>query len=170
MNGEIIKQTLSMHDVAGRYGFEPNRAGFICCPFHQDKTASLKVYDEPGRGWHCFGCNKGGSVVDFVMHLFNLDYKQAIMRMSFDFGFASDWQDKDRENDIIKRKKERKKTKEKQRLIVNQLCELHCKLHNTIKTKPVWSDDWCNAIHKIDYVSHRIEVLNDSRRRWQSDH
>ena len=37
---------------------------FAKCPFHSEKTASLKVY--PGdRGFHCFGCGKSGSVVNY---------------------------------------------------------------------------------------------------------
>ena len=81
-----IKQLLSGRVVVERYGFEPNRAGFLRCPFHQgDDTASLKVYDEPGRGWHCFGCGKGGSVIDFVMELYGISFRQAVLRLNEDF-------------------------------------------------------------------------------------
>ena len=69
---EIIKQSLSMQEVAEKYGFYPNRAGFIQCPFHTgDHTASLKVYPEKGGGFYCFGCKAHGSVIDFVMRLFD---------------------------------------------------------------------------------------------------
>jgi len=80
-----IKRRLSMDEVVRRYGFEPNRAGNILCPFHHEKTPSLKVYAEPGRGWHCFGCDKGGSVIDFVMHLFNIPFSAALVRLNADF-------------------------------------------------------------------------------------
>lgn len=36
------------------------------CPFHDDQTPSLHVYDEPQRGWYCFGCRRGGSIYDFA--------------------------------------------------------------------------------------------------------
>jgi len=37
------------------------------CPFHVgDHTASLKIY-KGTRGWSCFGCHRGGTVIDFVM-------------------------------------------------------------------------------------------------------
>ena len=82
---EKIIDTLTMGEVARFYGFEPNRAGFIQCPFHQgDHTASLKIY--PGnRGWCCFGCHKGGSVINFVMDLFGLNFQQAVLRLNMDF-------------------------------------------------------------------------------------
>lgn len=38
----------------------------MCCPFHDDQTASLVI--TPSKNlWHCMGaCQKGGSVVDWV--------------------------------------------------------------------------------------------------------
>ena len=39
------------------------------CPFHEgDREPSLVIYP-PGRGWHCFGCNRGGDAVAFVSEL-----------------------------------------------------------------------------------------------------
>jgi DNA primase len=82
---EIIKQSLTMRQVAERYGYNPNRAGFIQCPFHpNDDHGSLKLYDDQG-GFHCFGCGAGGSVIDFVMKLFGLSFPQALVRLSADF-------------------------------------------------------------------------------------
>ena len=80
-----IKDALSMQTVVEHYGFEVSRSGFIKCPFHQgDHTASLKIY--PGScGFHCFGCGAHGSVIDFVMRLFNLNFQQAALRINADF-------------------------------------------------------------------------------------
>ncbi len=79
-----IKDRLSMREVAERYGYQANRAGYISCPFHNEKTASLKVYDG-NRGWHCFGCGRGGSVIDFAMELFNLDFRGACAHLNDEF-------------------------------------------------------------------------------------
>jgi hypothetical protein len=38
----------------------------VQCPFHEDRTASLHVYDDPERGWYCFGCGRGGSIYDLA--------------------------------------------------------------------------------------------------------
>ncbi len=83
-----VKRALSGHQVGEFYGFEPNRSGYISCPFHHEKTASLMLYQEPGRGWHCFGCGRGGSVIDFVMELFGITFQQALIRLSADFGLG----------------------------------------------------------------------------------
>lgn len=80
-----IKRSVSMDDVARHYGFTPNRGGFIACPFHSEKTPSLKIYTEPGRGWNCYGCGLGGSVIDFVIALFGLEFVDAIRKINDDF-------------------------------------------------------------------------------------
>lgn len=88
-----IKRRLSMDEVVRAYGFEPKQPGnYICCPFHHDKTASLKVYNEAGRGFHCFGCGQGGSVIDFAMLLFKIPFSAAVVRLNADFrlGLSND--------------------------------------------------------------------------------
>jgi DNA primase len=82
---DAIKRALSMDAVARYYGFHPNRSGNILCPFHHEKTASLKIYTEPGRGFHCYGCGEGGSVIDFVMKLLSIPYSAALVRLNADF-------------------------------------------------------------------------------------
>lgn len=80
-----IKMRVSMRDICERYGLNVNGAGFINCPFHAgDNTASLKIY-KGNKGWHCFGCGAGGSVIDFVMMFFNIGFKQAVIRLDGDF-------------------------------------------------------------------------------------
>lgn len=85
---DTIKQLLTMQEVAERYGFTPDRSGYIQCPFHQgDNHGSLKIYPGTG-GWHCFGCGAGGSVIDFTMKLFDIGFRQAVVRLSADFNLG----------------------------------------------------------------------------------
>jgi len=50
---------------------------FGLCPFHKEKTPSFSVV--PAKQiFYCFGCGKGGNVINFVMQVENLDYPQAI--------------------------------------------------------------------------------------------
>ena len=85
-----VKSLVTIQDVAEHYGFHPNRAGYICCPFHREKTASLKLYSDQ-RGWCCFGCHAGGTVIDFVMKLFDIPFRQAILRINADFALGLTW-------------------------------------------------------------------------------
>lgn len=84
---EQVKSRLSSRAVAEAYGHYPNRAGFILCPFHGEKTASLKFFDDTGR-WKCFGCNAGGDCIDFVRLLFGLNVSAAILRLNSDFNLG----------------------------------------------------------------------------------
>lgn len=81
-----LKSSLSMIEVAEFYGFHPTRGGFICCPFHTgDKSPSLKLYAEPGRGWFCFGCHAGGSAIDFTARYFGLSTFESVKKLNDDF-------------------------------------------------------------------------------------
>ena len=71
-----IRDRVSMEEILDLYGYKTRR-GSMCCPFHGEKNPSLKVYPRTG-GWHCFGCNRGGSVIDFVMEHENCSFPAAV--------------------------------------------------------------------------------------------
>jgi len=82
-----IKQAISMQEIAVKYGFTIDCKNFIKCPFHGEKTASLKIYPD-NKGWHCFGCGEGGSVIDFVMKLFSMRFMEACRKINYDFNLG----------------------------------------------------------------------------------
>ena len=77
-----VKDAVSVPTAARFYGHTPNRSGFIRCPFHMERTPSLRLYE---RTFHCFGCGTGGSVIDFVSALFNLNPLEAARKIDADF-------------------------------------------------------------------------------------
>ena len=76
-SAQAIRDSVTMEQILSLYGYK-TKHGFMVCPFHGDKDASLKVYPGSG-GWHCFGCGKGGSVIDFVMEHESCDFKTAVL-------------------------------------------------------------------------------------------
>ena len=79
-----IKKRVSALDVCRQYGVGVNRAGFARCLWHNERTASLKIY--PGeRGYFCFGCHASGSALDLVMKLFDESVADACKRLNADF-------------------------------------------------------------------------------------
>ncbi|MFC0138946.1 CHC2 zinc finger domain-containing protein, partial [Erwinia mallotivora] len=50
------------------------------CPFHHEKTPSCVL--SPAKNlYHCFGCDAGGSVVDWLQHTERLTYPQTLVRL-----------------------------------------------------------------------------------------
>ena len=47
-------------------------SGMVRCPFHEDRTPSLRAYADASAGWYCFSCAAGGSIYDFGAALFEL--------------------------------------------------------------------------------------------------
>ena len=38
-----------------------------CCPFHSEKTGSVLTCSPDKQIYYCFGCKKGGGVINFIM-------------------------------------------------------------------------------------------------------
>jgi hypothetical protein len=51
------------------------------CPVHNEKTASF-VWYRTQNSWHCFGCNQGGSVIDLLIKIENIDFATACRRLT----------------------------------------------------------------------------------------
>ncbi|MDK2918256.1 MAG: primase [Candidatus Petromonas sp.] len=47
------------------------------CPFHKEKTPSF-VVSQDKQLYHCFGCGAAGNTLNFIMHIENLDFIDAL--------------------------------------------------------------------------------------------
>jgi hypothetical protein len=71
---ERLREIPAAEYVSRLTGREPNGEGKVRCPFHDgDRTPSLQTY--PDGSWCCFGCGRGGSVVDFAAGLWGMGTK-----------------------------------------------------------------------------------------------
>lgn len=75
---ELMART-DIVDVVGGYVSLTSKAGTYwgCCPFHNEKTPSFHVLPDK-QFYHCFGCHKGGGVINFIMEIENLSYPDAV--------------------------------------------------------------------------------------------
>ena len=72
-----------IEEVVGQY-VNLKRSGsnlFGLCPFHGEKTPSFSVSPDKGI-YYCFGCHKGGSVINFEMEIEGLSYPDAVRALA----------------------------------------------------------------------------------------
>ena len=148
MTRDEIKQTFNMRDILAKCGLpEPNRAGFIKCPFHKgDHDASLKIYD---KDFHCFGCGANGDIFSFIQKFYGISFKDAFLmlggeyekKMSFKTSLSIYHANKEREM----RDKNEVKLKEEHKLN-NDLISVYRRFLS--KSKPL-SEAWCDCYNAL---------------------
>ena len=80
---EAVKAAIPLPEVVKRYGLDASDSGMICCPFHEDRTPSMKLYEDH---FYCFGCGKHGDLVDLLSELFCIPPYEAACKLADDFG------------------------------------------------------------------------------------
>jgi len=98
--------------VASEYVQLEKKGGrfWACCPFHQEKTGSFTVNPEM-KTYYCFGCHKGGTVINFLMEMEKFTFPEAIenlaKRYSIEIVYENSGIERDRtEEDALKKSKE----------------------------------------------------------------
>lgn len=170
----IIKQTIDMTDVLKKYGMTPNRAGFIRCPFHSEKTASMKVY-KGDKGFHCFGCGANGDVITFIQMLFNVSFDGAIKIINNDFGLGlfksnSSYREQMKLQKRVGELRDRKIAEDLERLKkeseYDELMAEYAKCDIIVRElKPKspdeeLSDIYVWAMHRIPYLEYRLDTID----------
>ena len=92
-------------EVVSEYVSLGKRSGanyFGLCPFHNEKTPSFSVSPEK-QIYYCFGCGKGGGVINFMMEIEQLSYLEAVERLAKRAGIPVPEQ----ENDVQSRRRAR---------------------------------------------------------------
>lgn len=84
---DAVKRGVTAAELVRSWGINVDRNGMCKCPLHGEKTASMKCY--PGdRGFYCFGCHAGGSVINLAMLYYGLDLDGAIELLNSDFNLG----------------------------------------------------------------------------------
>ena len=76
---DAVNQRTDIVAIVGEYTRLERRGSdwWGCCPFHNEKTPSFHVIPDR-KMYHCFGCGKGGGVVNFVMEMEKVDFVEAV--------------------------------------------------------------------------------------------
>ena len=96
-----VREKARIDDVVSQYVTLRNAGGGSqkgLCPFHDEKSPSFHV--TPSRGfYHCFGCQKGGDVINFLMEIDALSFAEAVERLAEKYGVQLQREDGDDRDD-----------------------------------------------------------------------
>ena len=84
---DTVKATVTPRMAAERYGLPIQQGGMVCCPFHADRTPSMKLNEDY---FYCFGCGATGDVIDLAARLFDLSKYEAVQNLAADFGISGE--------------------------------------------------------------------------------
>ena len=159
---EAVKQSVTTRQAAEYYHFRVSRSGFISCPFHNDRTPSMKVDNR----FHCFGCGADGDVIDFVARLNNLNAKSAAEKLATDFRIPYEktgWRPK-----AIQPVRKTNEEQQYQRLesrcfrVLSDYLHLLRQWEVDYAPQPedeTWHPLFVEALQKKDYIEYLLDVL-----------
>lgn len=160
MTSDDIKKIYSMQDIIYKCGLgHPNRAGFIRCPFHNEKTASMKIYRD---SYYCFGCGASGDIFTFLQEFYGISFKDAFRMLGGSYEkptFSSNlviYKAK-KEQEMRKKKEEQLKRKREHN---NMLIDIYRDWMN--RSEPL-SDTWCDCCNALQLELYHHEILNEER-------
>lgn len=162
MTKEEIKQSVKMSEILSRYGLKPNRAGFICCPFHKEKSASCKIYDD---SFYCFGCGIGGDVFEFVMQYESVPFSTAFIELGGTYISKKGKSRNQIRHEVRDIKAKMQYSKEKRNPVQdpNELeqVEKNILMYETaLKTFPPDSEEWYMYQFDLEKEKSRYEILS----------
>lgn len=162
-----IRQNLDIEEVARRYGLEVNRHHKALCLFHNDHHESMSFKN---NRFKCFACGAGGSAIDLVAKLFDLEPLEAVKKLNADFGLGLDFKGEYRPDTAKIQEMER------QRQLSRAFDDWIDKTHSTYarlaryywqnmqKYRPVNEGDefhplYVEAVHRIETVNFYLDIL-----------
>lgn len=161
MTSEEIKKTYSMQDILERYGLRPNRGGFICCPFHKEKTASMKIYQD---SYYCFGCGAHGDIFDFMRDMEDITFREAFFELGGTYEREKETFGERMVRYHAEKEREMKMKQEdaliSRRKLNSDLIDIYREWYK--KSAP-FSDTWTDCYNALQYQLYLHEILNEPR-------
>ena len=158
---ETVKAAVTPRMAAERYGLPIQQGGMVCCPFHADRTPSMKLNEDY---FYCFGCGAHGDVINLAARLFGLSGYDAAKKLAYDFGIDPD---KPPAAAALRKPKYplakafQNETLHCQRILCDYLHLLeHWKMQYAPKTPEDTLDDrFVEACQMLDYIEDLTDIL-----------
>lgn len=161
MTREEVKDTYSMRDIVARYGLQPNRAGFISCPFHRgDRQASMKIYE---KDFHCHACGANGDIFTFIQKMEGVSFKEAFQILGGTYEkptFSSRMA-------VYRSQKRREMQQKEEKRVQGKRCLNHMLIsiyRAYMQRSEPFSDVWCDCYNALQYQLYIQEEMNKERR------
>jgi DNA primase len=125
---EAVRDRVDIAEIVGQTVTLKRKGSSLMglCPFHQEKTPSFSVVPHKGI-FHCFGCQEGGDVFQFVMKTRGVDFVEALKELAATCGVEVE--DRQLTED------ERRKVQARADLY--DVCEAACQwFHGALQTRP----------------------------------
>ena len=158
---DTVKAAVHPRMAAERYGLPIQQGSMTRCPFHADRTPSMKLNEDY---FYCFGCGAHGDVIDLVVKLFNLSSYDAAKKLADDFGIDPDKPPAAaalRKTKYPLAKTFQNETLHCQRILCDYLHLLeHWKVQYAPKTPEDTLDDrFVEACQMLDYIEDLTDIL-----------
>jgi len=140
-----VTDRLDASAVVSDYIHLEKRGGrlWACCPFHKEKTASFTVNPDL-KTYYCFGCHKGGTMINFVMEMDKLSFPEAVELLAKKAGVELVYENST-DGNFSAEEEEKKKKKE-------ELFELYRRISGTFHHLLLKNPEDCPA---WDYIISR---------------
>lgn len=134
-----------------------------CCPFHSDKTPSMKINE---TYFYCFGCHATGDVIDFTAQLFDLSPFDAARKLATDFGIDLNTLASAAVAPPRIRQEESQRDREDRCASVlieyERLLKSRQQRFAPVHLSEEWDDRLVSASHALPQVSYMIDCLYDA--------
>ena len=158
---DSLKARVTVPQAAAHYGVKVDRSGMCCCPFHPDKTPSMKINE---TYYYCFGCHSTGDVIGFTAKLFNLSPLDAARKLAADFGIDP--------NTPVPAAVTPPRVRQEESMWKGHCAAVLIEYERLLKSRqqrfaPVhlsdeWDDRFVSASHSLPQVSYLIDCLYDA--------
>ena len=160
---DTLKAHITVPQAAAYYGVRIGRNGMCCCPFHSDKTPSMKINE---TYYYCFGCHSTGDVIGFTARLFNLSPLDAARKLALDFGIDPNTPASAAVAPPRIRQEESQRDREDRCASVlieyERLLKSRQQRFAPVHLSAEWDDRFISASHALPQVSYLIDCLYDA--------
>ena len=137
-------------------GFTPRKKGkffWLSCPFHEEKTPSLKI-DPDKQRFHCFGCGESGDSIAFIQKLHGQTFRETLRYLKIQDHLKIDSQ-QHKKRTLVKAFREWESSFKK------ELTDFYRNFHAITRDLQTWDDveSFAEDFHLIPIVEWYLEIL-----------